>query len=102
MNKKYIIKIYKEDYRASYITGKDLSYLTRPYYLSEVYVGYTNENNHTVKFSYNTVTSKEHAMIYNSVEEAKMVLEFIRTYNKIHHKVYKIEMEKYTNESRSI
>lgn len=95
MNKRYIIKIYKEDYRASYITGKDLSYLTRPYYLSEVHAGHTNENNHTASFSYKSTTSKEYAMIFNSVDEVKMVWEFVSMYNKIHHKPYKIEMEEY-------
>ena len=93
MSKRYIIKIYKEDYRASYITGKDLSYLTRLYYLSEVHAGYTNENNHTASFSYKSTTSKEHAMIFNTVEEVKMTLEFVSMYNKIHHKTYKMEME---------
>ena len=34
-------------------------------------------------------------MIFNSVEEVKMVWEFVSTYNKIHHKPYKIEMEEY-------
>lgn len=95
MGKRYIIKIYKEDLTASYIAGKDLSYLTRPYYLSEVHAGHTNENNHTASFSYKSTTSKEYAMIFNSVEEVKMAWEFVSMYNKIHHKVYIMEMEEY-------
>ena len=81
MSKRYIIKIYKED--------------PWPYYLSEVHAGYKNENDHTASFSYKTITTKNYAMIFNSVEEVKMVWEFVSIYNKIHHKAYKIEMEEY-------
>ena len=93
MGKRYIIKIYKEDYRARYITGKDLSYLIRPYYLSEIHAGYTNENDHTASFSYKTTISIEYAMIFNSKEEVTMAWNFINMCNKIHNKFYKLEME---------
>ena len=85
MNKRYIIKIVKD------ISKENIF----PYYLSELHAGYANENDHTASFSYKIITSKKHAMIFNSVAEVKMVWEFVSTYNKIHHKAYKIEMEEY-------
>ena len=85
MNKQYVIKVTKED--------------PWPYYVTEVHAGYTNINNHTASFSYKTITSKNYAMIFNSIEEVKMVWELISMYNKIHHKAYKMEMEEYADEN---
>ena len=88
MDKRYVIKVTKED--------------PWPYYVSEIHAGYNDKYNYLASFSYKTVSNKSSAMIFQSIYEVKMVWEFISIYNKIHHKPYKIEMEEYADESRSI
>ena len=80
MNKQYVIKII--DSNESY-----------PYYLTEIYVGYTeNPFSPKASFSYKKSTHRVDALIFESLDDMQIAWNFVNAYNKKFHKAYKLEI----------